>query len=163
MKGEILNSRKVNGLLDTISLQIGCEKSKLKKEFLEHVFLALSEGKIYLARKETFSIDIDELRVNSIGVYLGTLEESGFRYSIEGAQRLFPFATKNILEINEDNAKAWMKGESLSGDFSEYGLYVIIKFEDFILGCAKNSNEKQRLINFTPKERRITSDMPFSL
>jgi len=162
MKGEILNSRKANGLLETVSLQIGCDKSELKKKFSEYVFLALSEGKIYLARKEAFSIDLDDLRVNSIGVYFGTLEESGFRYSIEGAQRLFPFATKNVLEINEEEAKKWMKGENLSGSFSECELYIIVKFEDFILGCAKNSNQKQRLINFTPKERRIASDMPFS-
>jgi NOL1/NOP2/fmu family ribosome biogenesis protein len=162
MKGEILNSRKVNDLLQTIANQIGSDKKVMKTAFSDYAFLLLSEGKIYLARKEAFSIEIDELRVNSIGVYLGTIEESGFRYSIEGAQKLFCFATKNIISLNEDQAKFWMKGEDLLGDFSKYELYIILKYEDFILGCGKNSNEKKRLINFTPKERRITVDMPFS-
>lgn len=162
MKGEILNSRKVNDLLQTIANQIGSDKKVMKTAFDDYTFLSLSEGKIYLARKEAFSIELDELRVNSIGVYLGTIEESGFRYSIEGAQKISCFATKNIISLSEDQAKLWMKGEDLLGEFSNYGLYVILKYEDFVLGCGKNSNKKKRVINFTPKERRITVDIPFS-
>lgn len=161
MKGEILNSRKANDLLEIIANQLGSDKKELKSMFAEYVFLLLGEGKVYLARKEAFSIELDELRINSIGVYLGTIEESGFRYSIEGAQKLSLFSTKNILLLNEEQAKLWMKGEDITGDFSKYDLYVILKYEDFILGCGKNSNKKKRLINFTPKERRITTDMPF--
>jgi NOL1/NOP2/fmu family ribosome biogenesis protein len=84
-------------------------------------------------------------------MYFCEIDNLGMRLSIEGSQIIGPKATKNILEINDEQTKQWFKGEDLemNGNFSGF---LIIKYKDDFLGTGKYSNGK--ILNYIHKNRR---------
>jgi NOL1/NOP2/fmu family ribosome biogenesis protein len=84
------------------------------------------------------------------GIYFGTLDENGFRPSIEGSFLIGKLAKRNVLVVDDEKAKRWMSGEDLECKMRGY---VIVKWRDFFLGCGKSNGRVLR--NFIPKNRRI--------
>ncbi len=87
------------------------------------------------------------------GIYFGTLDENGFRLSIEGCFLVGKFARRNVYEVDDGKAKLWMSGKDIECNLRGY---VIVKWRKFYLGCGKANGRILR--NFVPKNRRI----PFS-
>jgi len=58
------------------------------------------------------------------------------------------------LELNDNEAKEWMRGNDLEmkGDFSGF---LIIKHKEDFLGCGKYANGK--ILNYIGKARRVNS------
>ena len=69
--------------------------------------------------------------------------------SIEGSQLIGKYATKNIIEISDEELRYWFNGEPLVRDIS--GFFLIRYKTDFI-GCGYSKEGK--IINYVPKERR---------
>ena len=119
-KLKILNSKEIKEILKLIEAQWG---AKLK---LNYAFLRNPKNRIFVVNKDIGKIELEKLRVNSIGMYFCEIDKLGIRLSIEGSQIVGPKAEKNIVEINEEQTKQWFKGEDLEIN-GNYSGFLIIK------------------------------------
>ena len=104
-----------------------------------------------LSKEELYHLD-NEIRIENIGLYFAKWEEENdIRLTIDGVQLLKNQITKNILELNDNQADQWLKGNDL--DIKEERGWKILKHNNEFLGCGKSTGEK--ITNFMPKERRI--------
>ena len=145
---KILNSREIKEIYSLIEKQWG---AKLK---LDCAFLKNQKNRVFIVNKDISKIDLSKLRINSIGMYFCEADKIGIRLSIEGSQIVGPKATKNIAEINEEQAKKWFKGEDLEIK-ENYSGFVILKNNDDFLGTGRHKEGK--ILNYVGKERRISS------
>jgi len=147
-KIKILNKKETKEIFNSIEQQWN---AKLK---LDYVFLKTEKGKVYIINKDISKIDLSKLRVNTIGLYFAEMKNNEIRLSIEGSQIIGPKANKNILELNQEEVKEWMKGNDLEkeGNFSGF---LIIKNKDDYLGCGKYRDGE--ILNFVNKARRINT------
>ncbi|AEC52594.1 hypothetical protein PNA2_1679 [Pyrococcus sp. NA2] len=86
------------------------------------------------------------------GIYIGTIEKDGIRLTIEGAFIIGPKAKKNVIVLDDEKARRWMRGENVQVSSENEG-WVIIKWREFWLGGGKLKDGV--LINYVPKERRL--------
>ena len=143
---KILNSKEIKEIFKLIEAQWG---AKLK---LDYAFLKNSKNRIFIINKDISKIDLEKLRINSIGMYFCEIDKIGIRLSIEGSQIIGPKASKNIAEINEEQTKQWFKGEDL--DINEnYSGFVIVKHNNDFLGTGKYRDGK--VLNYVGKSRRV--------
>jgi NOL1/NOP2/fmu family ribosome biogenesis protein len=146
-KLKILNTRDKKEISKLIKKQFGC-----KFDFNDYAVFMNRYNKIYIINKEISLINFNELKINSIGLYFGEINVNQLRLSIEGSQIIGKIATKNVFELDDKQAKQWMKGIDLEIDFDKKG-FVIIKNNDDFLGCGKFV--KSKLLNYVPKNRRV--------
>src|SRR3989338_5925459 len=145
---KFLNSKETKEILKLIEEQWG---AKLK---LDYAFARNSKHRVFIINKDISKIDFSKLRINSVGMYFCDLE-NGIRLSIEGSQIIGPEATKNVVEINEEQIKKWMKGEDLEIENKEKcNGFVIIKHENDFLGTGKFKDN--RVLNYVSKSRRVS-------
>ena len=152
MKPEIiiLNSKDRKLLRKSLNEQFGVE------ELPDKVFFCLNKKeKVYIANRQVFDIDHDTFRVNAFGNYFGTIMPDGFRLSLEGAQFIGNLATKNILELTQEERDAWIKGEELIKEVEteDDSSYVLIKFENHFYSTGKIKNG--RVMNYVSKSRKL--------
>ena len=147
-KLSILNSREIKEIMKLIESQWGAKLSP------DYVFLKNSENRVFIVSRGIEKVDMDKLRINSIGMYFCEIDRKGIRLSIEGSQIVGPKAEKNIAEISEDQARQWLRGEDLevSGDYSGF---AIIKCNNDFLGNGKFKDGK--ILNYVNKGRRVSS------
>jgi NOL1/NOP2/fmu family ribosome biogenesis protein len=150
----ILNAKEIKIILSKISDNWGCDETKLKQLFENHVFLNASDDKIYISKREVFDDNLN-LKPYSYGIYFGTLSNNSIRLTIEGAQIIEPFANKNVIVLSEEDSKKWIKGEDLDyvSDKEENKTFKIIKCNSDVLGTARYKDNT--LLNHIPKTRRI--------
>jgi len=134
---------------------------QLNKQFgiTELPYLVIQFGKeklrLYsgiLSKEELYFLD-REIRIENIGLYFAKWENDEIRLSIDGVQLLKNQITKNILELNDNQANEWLRGIDLN--IKTDNGWKIIKHNNELLGCGKSTGE--RITNFMPKERRIKS------
>jgi len=116
----------------------------------DYDILVSKKGRLFLISKAIKKIDLSRLNINSLGLYFGTLE-GDLRLSIEGSQLVGKKATKNIIEISDEDVKKWMSGNDIYTS-STSNHFVIIKNKNDFLGSGKCSNGK--ILNYVPKSRR---------
>ena len=121
---------------------------------LDYAFLEGKDNKIYLINKQFASISLEKLRINKIGLYFGQILQNELRLSIEGSQLIGPKAKKNILEISQQETRAWLRGEDIPTKEKLKG-FILIKHKDDFFGTGKF--KKGKILNFVPKGRRIKS------
>jgi len=102
--------------------------------------------------KDIANIDLNKIRINSVGLYIAEFSNNEIRLSIEGSQLIGPNSKKNIIELNEKEAREWLKGKDLERETEIEG-FAIIKHNNDYLGSGKST--KQRILNFIPKTRRL--------
>jgi len=146
---KILNAKEKAELVRKLRLQFGIKKipGTIIMRGKERIFLFtgnLGNSELKRLEKTTF--------IERAGVYLGKEEEYGIRLSIEGSQILKNDISKNVVELNEDEARTWMQGHEVLRKNDTTG-FVAIKYEDDFLGTGKASAEK--ITNFIPKSRRL--------
>lgn len=146
-----LNSKQIKGLLSALREQYDADYSSVIKNYILYIN---KDNKIFIINKEFSQLDTSKLRINSFGLYIGELHNNQFRTSIEGSQLLGKKAKKNVLELNLDQKKAWLRGKDLEIEHEDTGFLIIKCNNDFLCsGKIKNNN----LMNFIPKNRRISS------
>ena len=119
---------------------------------LEFTFLKTDKEKVYGINKEICKIDFMKLKIDSLGLYMGELKKGQLRLSIEGSQLIGPYSDKNIIKLDKDELKEWLKGEEIPVNFEEEN-FVIIKHEKDYFGSGKLKNGK--ILNYVPKTRRL--------
>jgi len=155
-----LSARESRHIIDMVNEQYGCDVS------LDYYFIIHErERSIFIVSREVAQIDLEALRVNSLGSYFCEENDDStvVRLSIEGSQIVGPLATKNTLTLADDEYKLWAKGTELKltpelqERLTHTQGYVLIKNTrgDFY-GTARAKNDS--LLNFTPKNRRIALD-----
>ncbi len=146
---KILNSKDKKLLFKSMREQWGTDTDKLK----DIVFIQKSSGRIFITNKETAEIEMDlDIRKYSVGNYFGKEEKDGFRASIEGSQLLGPLSSHNIVDIDEEGLKAWIRGEDITVGDDVKGLSLVRCDERFV-GCGRVSDGS--LKNHIPKSRRL--------
>jgi len=152
-----LNKKKVKEIFSILDKQWGLKKGFEKN--LDYTFMINSKDKIYIINKQIADINIDVLRIDSMGLYFGErrsgVKNSEIRLSIEGSQIVGPFATKNVVEISDGLKRLWIRGYDIevkeSGNF-----FAIVSNSGDYLGCGRLKEGK--LLNHIPKSRRVRSE-----
>src|SRR3989338_714104 len=125
---KILNKKEIRKIIGLIKKQWGCNID------LDYAFLMNNNNHIFIVNKEISRIDLAKLRINSIGLYFAELNNEELRLSIEGSQIIGASAEKNVLELTEEEAKQWLKGNDLEKE-TDLSNFVIIKHNNDFLGC----------------------------
>ncbi len=102
----------------------------LKKQFnfedkLDYTFLINNKNKIFIVNKEIANIDLDKIRINSIGLYIAEFRNNEVRLSIEGSQIIGLKSEKNVVELNEKEAREWLKGNDLDKGSEGEGFVIL--------------------------------------
>ncbi len=147
-KLEIQNTRFVKEIHKLLSSQFGFVGK------LDYVFLKNEKGKVFIISKDVGSIDLNKLRINTVGFYLGELKGKEFRLSLEGSQMIGEKSNKNIISLEEQQLKWYFEGLDLEMDLGSENRFVLLKFREDFVGCAKYKEGK--ILNFMPKEHRST-------
>ncbi|MBW3021453.1 hypothetical protein KY328_00895 [Candidatus Woesearchaeota archaeon] len=144
---KLLNNKQAKTILKYIKEQWDAEIS-----VEDYAVLINDKNKIFIANREVFDIELDKLRINSLGLYIGETAK-GIRLSIEGSQFIGPKAKKNIIEIDEEQVNNWIKGKDLEDIKGDYSGFLIVKHKNDFLGTGKFKENK--ILNFVPKIRRL--------
>ena len=103
-----------------------------------------------LLKEELYNLN-NEIRIENIGLYFAKHENDDIRLTLDGVQIFKDQITKNILELTDEQALQWFKGNDLEIQ-TDYA-WKILKHKNEFIGCGKSTGEK--ITNFMPKERRI--------
>ena len=144
---KILNSKEIKEIYELI------EKQWSAKIKLDLGFLKNNKNRIFIITKDISKIDISKLRINSVGMYFCEINDKGIRLSIEGTQIVGAKATKNVVELNEEETKKWFKGEDLEKECKDCSGFVILKNKKDFFGTGKYANG--RILNYVGKSRRV--------
>lgn len=147
-KLNILTRRQVKDILKLIKNRFGASVD------LDYAFLQNDKGKIYIINSDISKIDLEKVRMNSLGLYFGEVHDNMIRLSIEGSGLVGPYARKNVIELSDSDSKRWLSGQDLDVSDLENGYYLIRNKKDFY-GCGKVKDNK--LFNYVSKSRRINS------
>jgi NOL1/NOP2/fmu family ribosome biogenesis protein len=148
---KFLNKQEKEKLISQLNEQFGIEKLPWEVAKFGKERIILFSGEI--SEKELFKLDA-YARIEGVGIYFAKIDEKtkDIRLSIEGANLLKNQITKNIFEMNEEQAGQWMLGQELNITTGKKGFYIM-KFKDDVLGTGKISENK--ISNFVPKSRRL--------
>ena len=144
---KILNNKEIKEILKLIEKQWG---AKIK---LDYGFLKNNKNRIFVINKDISKIDTSKLRLNSVGMYFCEDDRTGIRLSIEGSQIVGPKASKNVVELNEEETRKWFKGEDLEKNCENCNGFLILKNNKDFLGNGKYANGK--ILNYVGKTRRV--------
>ena len=151
---KILNTRERKDILKTIKSQWGADIGA------EFVFLySERKEKAYIIIRDIENIELEHLHIDSLGLYFGELmggiegsKEQGIRLSIEGSQIVGPLASKNVIELSDEDAESWIRGQNVFNKAGAEG-WAIIKHNDDFMGCGRV--KEKVVMNFISKARRI--------
>ncbi len=148
---KILNSKEVKTLIHQLTEQFGLINSDF---FKNHMFLVNNKKKVFISTKNEPDQKFRYPKTEKVGLYFATInKDSTLRLSLEGSQIVGKLASKNILELNTQDAENWLKGFDF--DVSIDDGYYILKYKQDFIGCGLIRNNK--LFNFLPKTRRLKS------
>lgn len=151
-----LKSKERKKILERLGEQFGADTSFLKR----FVFLKQErKEKYFLVNEEVYELPLDELRVESLGLYLCAEQGGELRLSVEGSQLLGPHATRGVLELTDEQFHDWMRGRDVTVTTSERTI-LLVKHGDDYCGCGKpvTRNEETLLKNYLPKTRHVRSE-----
>lgn len=149
IKLKIMNTKETKEMYGMLERQFGC---KMK---LEQGFAINTKNRVYAFNKEIFDVKIDSIRLNSIGAYFAEIANDEIRLSIEGSQMIGKHASRNVVELSEEEALKIFKGEDLNKETGCEG-FVILRHRDDFLGTGKVKGDK--ILNFVSKARRINQN-----
>ncbi|MBI2658622.1 hypothetical protein HYX05_00785 [Candidatus Woesearchaeota archaeon] len=144
---KILNNKEIKEIYGLVEKQWG---AKIK---LDYGFLKNNKNKIFVVNKDISKIDFSKLRLNSVGMYFCEIDSRGIRLSIEGSQIIGPKAAKNVVELDEEETRKWLKGEDLEKECKDCSGFIILKNKKDFLGNGKYANG--RILNYVGKTRRV--------
>ena len=134
------------------------EKNYGTRAGLDRFLVMISaEERIWLASKEIMNLDMRKFPVNSTGMNFGKIKRNDkISLTVEGAQMIGKQAIKNVVVLDEENAKKFLQGSNIKPQQEincEYHNFVIIKSGEDFLGSSLLTEEGIK--NLLPKSRRI--------
>ena len=147
MKAEFMPSRELKVFLQLVERQYG----KVPPLFSEVAFVQ-SKERIFIVTRDLDKINLKNIRINSLGLYIAEVKGEQLRLSIEGSQLIGPHAIKNVCELTRPQLEQWFKGEDVKLEGTYEG-FVILKHGNDYLGSGKF--KEGYILNFVPKARRL--------
>lgn len=144
---KILNSKEKKEIISILKSQFDYDVKNSNLEF--HIIK--DEEKVYFFTSDE-TIDFSRLKIKQIGTHIGDLNDGRLILTIQGAQIIGPFCSKNIIEFSKENARRYLKGEDIDTEQND-GVYLL-KCDDDFIGCGivrsgtiLNTIERARRIN----------------
>lgn len=164
---KILSQQEKQEILEKLNEQFGIKE-------MQGTILKFGEEKLFLFQGSLTEPQIKKLEqiipIERVGIYFAKIQEGQIRLSIEGTYLLKNQITKNIFEINEEQAEQWMMGqEILLDDINESNKKELINNDETISKgfdelkkdeltndkTISNSHEKNLII----KKKSISSEV----
>ncbi len=146
-----LNSQEKKKIEATLKGEFGIKK-------IPGELISAGSEKLFLFSGDASESDVKEFieisPVDRVGIYFAKVFDDGIRLSVDGVQIMKDQISRNIVELDEEQAEIWMQGSELLLKTGKKG-YVVMKYKNDFLGCGKASAEK--ITNFIPKNRRLKS------
>jgi len=118
----------------------------------DEVAFVRGKERIYAIHRDIDKIDVKNIRMNSIGLYIAEVKNGQLRLSIEGSQLIGPVATKNVCELSKEQLRKWFQGNDIETE-GKYEGFVILKHGNDYVGSGKF--KEGLILNFVPKARRL--------
>ena len=173
-----LKSSEIKNLIEDLSFFYGDNLDFLKK----YSFYKSGADKVQIFNGNLE--DLDENRINSLGIYFGTFHNGDrFRLSIEGSKFVKP--TQNYVKLNETSFKSYITAENLFKEeveeISKTGdcPFLIVVYGDENLGSVSiketsqtsrvsegsgivlNKNSSNEILTYMPKSRKLDYNRVF--
>jgi len=152
-KLNILNSKEIKRLKELLLEQFNYSFQE------DYAYLESKKGRVYVVSKDISKLDLDKLRIDRYGLYLGEKKGNTFRLSMEASQLLFKEAKENkikltnLLEVDEKELRDYFQGMDIDKpEFKEENRLVLLQFREDVFGCARLKEGK--ILNFLPKIHR---------
>jgi NOL1/NOP2/fmu family ribosome biogenesis protein len=141
---EIINSKERKEIIAQLNEQFGINK-------IPYTIIRFGKDKIRIysgeiSNEELLRLD-QNLRIETAGLYFAKQQEDGIRLTLDGIAIFKDQIKKGILELSDEQAKEWLKGNELLIQ-TERG-FRILKNQGEFIGCGKATGEK--IANFMPK------------
>lgn len=150
MKLTPLNRKEAGTILTQIGKEYGCDA---KSAYInEYTFFKSDKDKIYIITNAIKDATLEDIRINTLGLYFCELNRDNVRVSMEGSAMVGKIATKNVHELDAETARMWMLGTDIPCE-TAYDGFVILKHKTDFLGSGKYKNGM--ILNYVPKQRRI--------
>lgn len=147
MRFRILNCREVKEIRKMLKEQYGVE------EKIEYVFLRMPNDKVYITNRDLEFIELDRLRINTIGLYFGEIAHGKIRLSVSGCQIVGPLANKNMYEMDDKEVRLFFEGGQVEGENAFVdGVFVLMKHRGDFVGMGQYKKEK--ILNYLNKSYR---------
>jgi len=145
---EVLNARTRRPVMNFLKEHYGFTGK------LDYALILTVKSKLYAVSRTVFDMPVEQLKVNSFGVYFGEWKDDQLRLSIEGSQMIGKECSKNIIELTGDEVQLWMQGKPVPRTpvMNGQGAVLIVSGKDY-LGGGKIGEDT--LHNYVPKNRRI--------
>ncbi|MEO0265676.1 MAG: hypothetical protein ABIM43_03570 [candidate division WOR-3 bacterium] len=135
----------VKGALKFLKDRFGIEETIFEKYHLSE------KGDVWITSKEAASVQLPG--TSRVGIRLIRVFKDGYKLTTAGIQLFGKFATKNVVEINEDKVRDYLEGKDLNvGELNCDEGQVIVKCGEDFLGSGLYM--KGKIKNQLPKGRR---------
>ncbi len=121
----------------------------------DYAYVQNANGKLFLINKDIVKVDLEKLRVDKIGLYVAEVKDNSVRLGKEGAQLLAkenPDSLKQVVALDKEEIKLYFTGADLKKDLGGKSRYILIKYENNIIGCSKY--KEGTILNYLPKINR---------
>ncbi len=151
---KILASREIKKVNEMIAAQFGASFGK------NYVYVENAKGKIFIINRELGQINLDMLRTDRFGLYIGERGVTQIRLSLEGAQLLATLAKEigielqNVVDIDSSEMESYFQGIDLMRPNLTNNSLVLLRYNKEIFACA--ALKAGKIFNFLPKTYRGT-------
>ena len=80
--------------------------------------------------------------------------DAGFNPTNSFIQNFGHLARKNVVKVEGKEAKEFANGKDVKRDLGIKSKYVIVKYNDYVIGLGYYSKEQKKIINKIPEKRR---------
>ena len=153
MKVEILDNTKKKKLIAQLENQYGISK-------LPYLVIRTGSDKYRIYSGNLSKEELKEIgkntRLELIGIKICKFDRENIRLNFDALNlpEIKKQITKNIIEIDNNQADKFLKGESIETTTNLKG-YVVVKNKDDFIGMGKASADGKIISNYIPKERRL--------
>ncbi|MDP3733914.1 MAG: hypothetical protein Q8R37_01680 [Nanoarchaeota archaeon] len=151
-KLNILNTREIKKIKEKVSEEFGYFPEE------KYAYLQNDKGKLFLITRDIAKIELQNLKIDRVGLYFAEVKENEIRLSKEGAQLLAEEARKknkklkNVVDLTKEEVRFYFTGKDLEKDLGDKNRFVLLEYNHDIFGCAKYKDHT--ILNFLPKIHR---------
>lgn len=147
MKLKILNTREIKKIREIVIRDFGVWFEG------DYAFLKNERNRLFMVNKDISKLNLDNLRIDRMGVYIAEISDNQVRLSKSGVQLLGKFGElKHEVSLKKEEVSLYFKGQDLEKDLGEESKLVVLKYQGVILGCARY--KEGNVLNFLPKVHR---------
>jgi len=152
MRAKFLSAREARPIFEQISEQWDVDAREL---FSSYALIRTGKDRLYIITRDVATLKLELLRIDSLGLYVANVKGK-VRLTLEGSQLVGPHAQKNVVLVDDQELRAWFRGEHLEKT-GEWNGFVIIKHGTDYIGCGRYTEGK--IQNFLPKARWVKALM----